>query len=301
MDQSKTYADFGLSRSWRQISHALHDRQHADDNMQILLDMLKKHEERMERKLGRPLENLKILEIGPGQGKERARYFGIRNEVTGIDLDIIPDGFQPRQYWQMWRENGPGRLLKTMGRKLIIGRMNAAAWEKAVGRRNLPTPNLIHGDICQPLGDIGKFDVVMSWSVFEHLPDPERALQNIVHLLNPGGIFYLSLHLFTAHNGHHDIRAFTGQEMKLPLWGHLRPTQCHLVHPSSYLNEWRLADWRTLFNRITPGAEEFLESFDVVEKFGAQLNAEIREELNEYSDEELFTVDAIYLWKKDFD
>jgi len=89
--------------------------------------------------------------------------------------------------------------------------------------------------------------------------------------------------------------------MKLPLWGHLRPTQCHLVHPSSYLNEWRLADWRTLFNRITPGAEEFLESFDVVEKFGAQLNAEIREELNEYSDEELFTVDAIYLWKKDFD
>jgi len=71
-----------------------------------------------------------------------------------------------------------------------------------------------------------------------------------------------------------------------------------MIQPSSYLNEWRLADWRTLFNRLTPDAEEYLESYNVAEEYGSLLTPKIRSELEDYSDEELFTVDAIYLWRK---
>lgn len=301
MEHTKSYANFGFSRSWQQLTYAMHDRQRAEKNMLILFDLLQIHEKRMENKMGRPLKNMRFLEIGPGQGMERARYFGIHNEVVAIDLDIIPQGFQPGNYWQMLRSNGFGRFFKTIGRKLILGQANNHAWEKVVGNRNMPMPQFIHGDICQPLEEIGTFDVIMSWSVFEHLPEPQQALENIINLLQPGGIFYISLHLFTSHNGHHDIRAFTGRESQLPLWGHLREGKQHLFEPSSYLNKWRLADWRALFNELTPDADEYLESYGVMESLGSQLDPKMRKELADFSDEELFTVDLIYVWQKPFD
>jgi SAM-dependent methyltransferase len=159
-------------------------------------------------------------------------------------------------------------------------------------------PRLLHGDICGALPDLGRFDLIIIWSVFEHLPQPQAALDNVVNLLRPGGVFYISLHLYTSHNGHHDIRAFTGREDALPLWGHLRPSTRRLINPSSYLNEWRLARWRELFQTLEPAPDEFLEKYDSAENFSSRLTAEERAELNEYSQEELNTVDAIYLWKK---
>ncbi len=133
---------------------------------------------------------------------------------------------------------------------------------------------------------------------FEHLPNPQQALANIIQALKPGGVFFISLHLFTSINGSHDIRAFTGQEDKLPLWGHLRPSTRHLIVPSSYLNQWRLPKWRELLNEMTPGAEEHLKSYEYKEKYGPLLTSELREELGDYTDEELFTIDAHYLWRK---
>ncbi len=229
---------------------------------------------------------------------ERARYFGLRNEVVGIDLDVIPQGLDLPGYYRMLRDNGMGRALKTIGRKLIIGPANARGWAKAIGAPRAAAPKVLHGDICRLPPEAAAFEVAMSWSVFEHLPDPTSALRNVIAALRPGGIFYISLHLFTSQNGHHDIRAFTGREIELPLWGHLRASTSHLLRPSAYLNEWRLARWRELFAAEAPGAHEFLEAWDAPAKFGGALQGALREELRDYSDEELLTVDAVYLWRK---
>lgn len=294
----KSYADFSLTRSWHQLVHAFNDRRHAEENMGLVFKMLQSHEARIEAKLGRSVEGLRILEIGPGQGMERGRYFGLKNEVVGIDLDVIPQGFEPGNYWRMIRKNGFGRFLKTIGRKIVLAPANAAAWEKTVGQGKMRPPRVVHGDICGTLPDFGRFDLIMSWSVFEHLPQPQAALDNVINLLRPGGVFYLSLHLYTSHNGHHDIRAFTGQEDALPLWGHLRPSTRHLINPSSYLNEWRLAQWRDLFQSLQPPPDEFLEQYDSARRFGSRLSPEEQAELAQYSPEELNTVDVIYLWQK---
>lgn len=298
IEAQKSYANFGLSRSLRQIKHAFHNRQQIDESMTALLELVKESEQRMQRQLGKKVEQLRILEIGPGQGLERARYFGRKNTVMGMDLDVIPVGFDPRSYLRMWQENGAGRVVKSVGRQMLIGQANAQAWASLLGVETFKNPTIIHGNICEEPPSIGQFDVIMSWSVFEHLPKPEQALQNVINLLKPGGVFYLSLHLYTSNNGHHDIRAFTGNEDQLPLWAHLRPSTQAAIAPSSYLNQWRLAQWRELFTAMTPQHLEILEAFESYDRFQPQMTEQLRTELAEYTDEELYTINAVYTWRK---
>lgn len=296
----KSYATFGFGRSVRQIRHALQNRQNAREHMKQLFDSMQMHEERIERRLGAKIKGQNILEIGPGQGLERARYFGINNQVTGMDLDVIAVQQNLTSYLQMMRKNGVGRMAKTLGRRLLIGRRNEAAWAELTGVTKFKNPAMIYGNIVEAAPAQNEYDIVMTWSVFEHLPDPKAALQNVIASLKPGGVFYISLHLFSSYNGHHDIRAFTGDEDMLPLWAHLRPSTKQLVSPSSYLNEWRLAQWQALFNEVTPGADEYLDEYEARERFTPLLTRELRQELASYSDQELFTINAVYVWQKPF-
>jgi SAM-dependent methyltransferase len=295
---SKTYAKFGIMQSFRQVRHALKNNKQADENMSFVFNDLRRHETRIANALDLPLplKDLDILEIGPGQGLERAYYFGMRNSVTALDLDVIPTG--PMGYLKMIKENGFGRFAKIVGRQLLVGRANRAAWAKVIGAKELQAPTLMHGNICQMAPKPACYDAVVSWSVFEHLPNPEAALEHIIEALRPGGVFYISLHLYTSNSGHHDIRAFTGKEDALPLWPHLRSSTRHLIEPSSYLNEWRLSQWRELLTAKAPGFTEYLESYEHKEKSGSQMTPELRSTLSDFTDEELYTVNVIYRWKK---
>lgn len=295
---AKSYATFGLRRSLLQVQNALRSRRHVADSMAAVHELVDSAESRISHHLGRSVRDLDILEIGPGQGMERATYFGRHNRVTALDLDVIPQGFAPRAYWHMWQRNGLGRVAKSVGRHWLIGRANRAAWAAQIGVPRLTLPAFIQGDICAHPPAVAAYDVVMSWSVFEHLADPRAALRHVNTALRPGGLGYISLHLYTANNGHHDIRAFTGREDELPLWAHLRPAVAHHVTPSAYLNRWRLAQWRDLFDELAPGHHEILESFEHRERYGPRLTGALAAELRDYSDDELLTVNAVYIWRK---
>lgn len=252
----------------------------------------------MEICLGRPVEHLRILEIGPGQGLQRALYFGMKNEVIGVDLDVIQRKISLRDYLIMARKNGMGRVLKTIGFRLITQPPIEKAWKKILATQQLPYPRVLYADICQAAPEAEGFDLVTSWSVFEHLPDPALALKNVLRSLCSGGVFFISIHLFTSKNGHHDIRGFEGGSGKLPIWGHLRPETADQFHPSAYLNRWRLEDWRKLFSREAPGFEEVLERGEDYDELREKLTGPLREELKNYSDPELLSINAVYLWKK---
>lgn len=293
-----SYASFGLGQSYRQLRFALQQRTSSRDGMAHLLGSVREAEQRMAMAYGRPIEGLEILEIGPGQGMMRAHYFGLKNNVTALDTDVIARGFDAPAYWQMFKKNGAGRALKSFGRELVIGRKDKAAWADVIQAEKLTMPDNLYGDICHDIPKENAFDVVMSWSVFEHIPDPQAALGNILRALRPGGIFYISLHLYTSNNGHHDIRAFTGNVDALPLWAHLRPTTRDLITPSSYLNEWRLAQYRALFATTVPGSDEILEQFEHPAVYGPQLEGALRAELADYTDDELLTVNVVYIGRK---
>ena len=294
----KSYATFGLVRSLRQVRHALGNRQRADENAAFMFGLIHEAESRMEAQLSRPVQGLRMLEIGPGQGLDRARYFGMNNEVVGMDLDVIPVKFNLRSFIQTARTNGIGRVVKTIGRRLIVGKVNEKAWARAIGATKFRDPEMIYDDIGQSVPERGGFDAVTSWSVFEHLPDPRQALENVIDALAPSGIFYISIHLYTSNNGHHDIRAFTGNEAQLPLWAHLRDSTAGTVKPSAYLNEWRLGQWRELFNELAPGHDEYLEVFEAREVLEPQMTDALRQELAEYSNDELYSINAVYVWRK---
>ena len=69
---------------------------------------------------GSELKGLKVLDVGCGQQLKLARYFALRqNDVTGIDYNAVPLGFDPRGYWKLARSNGPVRVIKTLGRKVL--------------------------------------------------------------------------------------------------------------------------------------------------------------------------------------
>lgn len=292
------YASTSIGRSIRQIMHGLRSNNaRIAERVRIIAERLRRDEARIATGLNRAVNGQDVLIIGPGPYLVEPRFFGLRNQVTAVDLDVIPQGFSPWGYLRMLRQNGAGRFLKTVGRKILgIDRRHARAWRKELGITRLPTPSLIQGDILKGPPQENAYDVVACWAVFQHISNPALAIRNMKAALRTGGVIYFHVHLYTSNTGHHDIRAFTGGADKLPPWAHLRPSTAGQVTSSAWLNQWRLKDWREMLAQETPGFQEFRETYD--ESAASLLSTEIREELSGFDVEELLTYEVFFLWKK---
>jgi SAM-dependent methyltransferase len=255
-------------------------------------------EKRVLEVTGLRLQDLKILEIGPGQQLRHLRYFALHNDAVGIDTDIIPQGLQIKDYLRMLRHSPPMRSLKTLGRKML-GRdaRYAAALAKALGVERFPPIPVQRMSATAMTFPDASFDFAFSFSVFEHIDDPGVAIREVVRVLRPGGVAYISLHLYTSHSGGHDPTIFAAGKPVPPLWPHLRPQFEHLAHASAHLNRISLKEWREIFERIMPGAHLVNERQD--DEIGDGLK-ELRAkgELSTYTDEELMTVNLVAIWKK---
>lgn len=292
------YGTFGLQRVVKQIVGTWQMRPGVPQNVAVRLERLRRDEARITEALGRPLHGQRVMVVGPGQLLREARYFALNNRATALDIDVIPNGFDPRAYLQMLRSNGPGRVIKTVGRKLIGNdRLELAEWKRQLGVRTLPEPECRVGDVRDGIPDAGQWDVITSFAVFQTIPDPALAVRRCVEALAPGGVLYIGVQQWGSNLGHHDIRAFIEEEHLLPLWAHLRPAHAHLVEPSAWLNRLRLRDWRGIFMEHCPGYTEFQERYGE-EELRAKMTPELREELAEYDDDELYAIDVFFRWRK---
>lgn len=297
-DRLKHYGTFGLRRVGQQLMGLRRFRAGVPQNVAVRIERLRRDEARLEEALERPVRGQRVLVVGPGQLLREARFFAIHNQVTCLDLDVIPQGVDPLAYARMLRLNGPGRVVKTLGRKLLGNdRIELAEWKRQLGISYLPEPQCLVRDICDGAPSPGNWDVLASWAVFQHVPDVKLAIGRCVEALAPGGALYIGIQLWTGNIGHHDIRAYTGSEDQLPLWGHLRPSTAHLVESSAWLNRLRLRDWREAFGAHCPGFSEYQERFGEQE-LRAKMTPELREELADYDDEELYTIDVFFRWAK---
>jgi SAM-dependent methyltransferase len=226
-------------------------------------------------------------------------YFARDNRVVGIDLDVIARGFNPFPYAEMLRFNGTRRTLKTLVRKLVgIDRRYVKQIKRQLNLESLPKLKIQRMDACGMTFPDESFDFVHSRSVFHHLPSPEAALNHVARILRPGGIAYLSFHLFTSENGSLDPRIFTEKRAGVRLWPHLRLSPQKQVTSNAFVNKLRLADWQGLFNRRMPEAEYILNRNS---RPNAEQDAEALKnngELAEYTMEELLTDEVIVLWRK---
>jgi SAM-dependent methyltransferase len=99
----------------------------------------------------------KALEVGYGAGAVLLAIAANVDELYGIDLDADPTP--------------------------------AEAWLRSYGR----TATLIQGNVYELPYEAAEFDLVLSFSVFEHLHRYEHALSEVGRVLNPGGRFLLGM------------------------------------------------------------------------------------------------------------
>jgi SAM-dependent methyltransferase len=251
-------------------------------------------------KLGVRVEGLRALEIGAGQLPRQMAYFARKNQVTGIDLDRVAPDLDLSAYVEMLRRNGPGRVLKTMGRKALgFDRRIMRELYRQLGCRTAPAFERMQMDAGQMSFADASFDFVYSVDVFEHLPDPARVLDETMRVLRPGGAAVISLLPYTAEAGPHDLRTHGGPRQGLAYWAHLRPAHRADVQPSVYVNKLCTADWEKLVAAKMPGA-----SFErSLPNNHAELVPALRElraagELDGYDDGDLLGYRWRFCWRK---
>jgi SAM-dependent methyltransferase len=281
-----------LRRSWR-VS------QNIEAEVDDLMKMLHECEQLVARHAnGKRIENCRVLEIGPGQLPRQLAYFALKNDAVGVDLDVIPRGFDIPGYARMWRQNGPKRVMKTVGRKVLrFDAQFAREMCRQMQIKRLPDPPVRQMDATKTDFAAGSFDFTYSFSVFEHLPDPSAVLREQARVLRPGGVAYNHLHLYTCDDGGHDLRIRKDRRDGMPYWPHLRPQHQAMVEAFAYINKIRINQWREIFSRELPGCA-FAHDWDT-----GELPARLKElraagELADYSDEELLTHNFIMIWQK---
>ncbi len=244
---------------------------------------------------------LDVLVVGCGQTPREVLGFGARNRVTGIDLDVVPTGIDPISYLRLLRQNGAVRVAKTLGRKALgIDRRFAAEMQRQIGAPSASSPVIRQMNAEAMSFADESFDLVYSYSVFEHLPDPAAVLAEMGRVLRPGGAGFVSAHYWTSESGAHDIRVFAGDREDVPLWAHLRPAHRHEITENAHLNYWRVEQYRRLFASVPDGQVEVeFHEPDRLAVLADELQR-IRDagELGGYADEELLGVNISMMWRR---
>lgn len=249
--------------------------------------------------LGAPLTGKKILEIGPGQQLRQARYFAGDNEVVAVDLDEINFNANPLTLLRALRFNGPIRFIKTAARKM-------AGFDRRFVReliRQKPgiaeaRPRVLRRDATDTGLPSATFDCAISFSVFEHLPDPAAVLREISRLLRAGGVSHHVVHIYSSDSGAHDARTFTSDRAGLPYWCHLQPDRAHLVASNCYVNKLTREEWLALFDEACPGVTvEYFRAGDP-SSIAALASLRARGALADYTDDDLMTNCLQFTWKK---
>ena len=280
--------------------YKIHSRKLKGDAHEFI-NLMQRVEDRVCVATGVTLANKATLIIGSGQNLSEPTYFAIKNRVTAIDMDVIPTNNNPLVYLKMLRQNGAMRTAKTLGRKITgLDKALHQSLKRELHIATLPPFELKQMNAEAMTFTDNSFDFIYSFSVFEHLANPSKVMDEMNRVLRPGGIGYISLHLYTCDCGCHDPRIWANQD-RAPYWAHLREKHADKVQPNAYLNKLRIAEWKQLyqekFGKVTfdynPYHDERME-------FLLKELAPIRQtnELDAYTDEELLNVNLIAIWKK---
>jgi SAM-dependent methyltransferase len=273
-------------------------RRPPESSVEWVLKLHRGTRARIAEAIGRDIESLKGLDIGPGQQMGCLRCFSVNNDVVGIDTDILAQGWNPIDYVKMLRHNSAMRTIKTFARKALgVDARFETALAKELGVPRLPRVRVLQMSATAMTFPDASFDFVYSHSVFEHIDDPRAALEEVRRVLRPGGAAYISVHIYTSHSGSHDPKILADGTPIAPLWPHLRPAYADTIRPNTYLNKLSLADWRLLFEEVMPGVKFLNDRQDGEIGDGLKVLREAGE-LAEYTDEELMTVNFIGIWRK---
>lgn len=244
---------------------------------------------------GFALDKARIFEIGCGQRPYRLFWLRAHGlDANAIDMDKVVFRMGPREFMDSWRRNGAERTLKTALRFYLFDLAENRHFRQALStiqgtRFDWPLEAIALGDATDPANwPEDKIDFVYSEDVFEHIP-PEvlpRLCARMAAGLSAQGIAVVRPMVYTGIQGGHNVEYYNldpAISRTCPPWDHLRD---HRYPSNTYLNRLTRADYRALFSEHFEIIDETVRD---PERGRAFMTDALREELSDWSDEELFS------------
>ncbi len=258
MNEMKSYVDTRLGSIGRATElFSLYHNHSRDTELRVRksLEEARAFEATLQEASGRALgKGAAVLEIGPGQQLVQLRYFALRNQAVGIDLDFMPDRGGIADYYRMWRRNGSMRTTKTILRRMagFDGRIRREL-KKQLGVHELPDVSVLPMDASSMSFEDGRFDAAYSRGLRALVQSTRRAARASpcaqTRRRRRGSSPFIYLRQWLSRHSY-----ICGKPQPHSILAHLRPAHKHLVRENTYLNRLRLAEWREIFAAELPGS-----------------------------------------------
>jgi len=247
---------------------------------------------------GRPsLSESKVLEIGFGARPFRLVWlYNSGVDVWGVDLDKPLLQPSMKSLVGVIRKNGTERAVKSLVRYCITDKNQWRQLGSELKRKGhpfvIPADRLIVDNAKNPNFWTGlqPLNSIYSDDVFEHIPKEDLTViaGKMANALRPKGLAVIRPMIFTGICGGHHLEWYPHTineptNRKTEPWEHLRKDR---FSSNTYLNRLHRKDYAELFEKYF----RILENEIIEPNLGRQfMTQEIRAELSQYSDEDLFT------------
>jgi Methyltransferase domain len=271
------------------------------DPPEWLFERLEQYDSLSREHLGRPLADLRTLEIGFGARPwALIALLGMGADAWGVDVEVpVLDGSRA-ELVDIYRANGLERALKSGVRSTLFDRREQRAMRAELVRRGwtrpAPRDRFIVADAAQLRWDDGDLDLIVSEDVLEHIPRDglEQLVPAMARWLRADGLALVCPNVFTGITGGHQLDwnrfSFTRSDprRRTPPWDHLRG---RTSPANTYLNELTRADYRELLSPHFEIVEEIVKLPDLGREFLAQTGTD----LAAWPEDELFSNQVLFV------
>lgn len=276
----------------------------SEAGMNALLTEIDGYARRYSEMTGHKLADANVLEIGYGARPNRLiAMISLGYKAKGIDLDRPILSFGISELFKTYKSNGIKRALKSLVRSLLFDGHERRSLDRTLRKRGamlkIDKTRFLVGDASTFTFPASSIDFLYSEDVFEHIPPPlvHALCKNLSSALSANGLALVTPAIYSGIGGGHLVEWYPhtldteGHRQSEP-WEHLRKRR---FVADCYLNELRVGEFEKIFS----------DYFDVVDVINCNaghgrgfLTQEIREELSQYSDDELLSDKWTFVLRK---
>jgi hypothetical protein len=274
----------------------------AHHNVARVFEDLEEYDSLLKKYTSRSLTQSKAFEIGFGARPNRLIALLCQSvDVSGVDLEQPVLRGSLVEFWQIFKTYGFERGAKSLIRHLLIDREERRVLTKSLlanGKQlNIPPEGFIIDDISNVKLPAGSLDLILSEDVFEHIAvaNLDALLVKMSRWLKPNGLALVRPNVFTGITGGHlaewfaELVTVSKWPRKSEPWEHLRKNR---FPANVYLNRLSRRQYRQLFSREFDILEERVRNRDLGKEF---MSEDLRQELRDYPDDELFSNQVLFV------